>query len=105
MTMRPISVCRVSLAACATIGIGLILAAVLLVPVLPHVQLDVVLTPRELADPQTRQTTLALLKKASGNQWLLWLGAGLAVTMSAGIGLVACRRAALPAGGADHAGA
>jgi hypothetical protein len=71
------------------------LVAVLLVPVIPHFQLDAVLTPQQLADPQTRQTTLALLKQASGNVWLLWFGAGLAVTVSAGIGLVASfRRAA-----------
>ena len=67
-------------------------AAVLLVPALPYFQLDAVLTPQQLADVQTRDATLALLKKASGNIWLLWFVAGLAVTSCAGIGLAAARR-------------
>jgi hypothetical protein len=69
------------------------LTAVVLVPALPHFQLDAVLTPQQLADVQTRDTTLALLKKASGNTWLLWFVAGLVVTTCAAIGLAASRRA------------
>jgi len=69
-------------------------AALVLVPALPYFQLDVVLTPQQLTDVQTRQTTLALLKKASGNTWLLWFVAGLVVTGWAAIGWVASRRVA-----------
>lgn len=67
------------------------LAADVLVPSLPHFQLDAVLTPQQLADVRTRDTTLALLKRASGNTWLLWFVAGLVVTSCAAIDLAAYR--------------
>ncbi len=91
--MRPINVSRFSLAACAAVGVCFMLAAVVLVPALPHFQLDGVLTPQELADVQKRDATLALLKRASGNTSLLWFAAGLLVTSCAGVGLAASRRA------------
>lgn len=94
LTMRPIDLCRLSLAACAAVGICFMVAALVLVPALPYFQLDVVLTPEQLTDVQTRQTTLALLKKVSGNTWLLWFVAGLVVTGWAAIGWVASRRVA-----------
>lgn len=90
--MRPIDICRLSLAACAAVGVCFMLVAVLLVPVLPHFQLDAVLTPQQLADVETRDATLALLKRASGNTWLFWFVAGLVVTGCAVVGLVASRR-------------
>ena len=88
--MPAMQVCRASLAACLAVGIGFMLVAVLLVPALPHFQLDAVLTPQQLADIPTRDTTLALLQKANGNAWLLWFVAGLAVASCAGTGLAAC---------------
>jgi hypothetical protein len=67
--------------------------AAVVVPALPHFQLDAVLTAQQLADVQTRDSTLALLKRASGDTWVLWFLAGLIMTASAGIGLQASRRA------------
>jgi hypothetical protein len=90
--MRPINVCRFSLAACAAIGVCFMLVGVVLVPTLPHLQLDVVLTPQQLAEVETRESTLALLKRASGKMWFFWSAAGLVVTLCAGIGLAASRR-------------
>lgn len=53
------------------IGFGLIV-----LPILPAAQLDVVLTPAQLRDDALREQTLAMLQKAGGNQWLLWVTAG-----------------------------
>lgn len=88
--MPALRICRFSLAVCLAVGVGLMLIAVLLIPALPHFQLDAVLTPQQLADIPTRDSTLALLKKANGNTWLLWFAAELVVTSCAGIGLAAC---------------
>ncbi len=69
------------------IGVLFMLVGLIVVPILPYAQLDAVLTRSELADPAKRADTLALLKKASGNQWLLWTVGGLAVTAVSAIGL------------------
>lgn len=90
--MPALRVCRISLTICAVVGASLMLAAILIVPSLAYFQLDRVLTPEQLADPQTREATLVLLKKAGGNMWLVWFGAGLAVAVSAGVGLIASFR-------------
>lgn len=86
--MPALHICRISLAVCGIIGMSFMLAALLFVPVIPLFQLDRVLTPEQLANPQTREATLALLKKAGGNMWLVWFWAGFAITFSAGIGLI-----------------
>lgn len=93
-TMPPLAACRISLVACLLIGVAIILFAIVLVPTMPHFRLDGVLTPHELADPPTREATLALLKKTNRNEWVLWFLAGLAVTVTAGVGLFASRRKA-----------
>lgn len=91
-SMQPIIICRTSLAACAAVGMCLMLIGVVLVPTLPHFQLDSVLTAEQLADAPTRDATLALLKRANGNLWLLWFAAGLITTSCAVVGLLASRR-------------
>jgi hypothetical protein len=66
------------------------------VPVIPYAQLDAVLSPEELADREVRDSTLAMLKKASGNQWLFCTLAGVALGIIASIGLRASGRLTLP---------
>ena len=54
------------------LGLGFLLVGLVIIPVIPHFQLDVVLTQDELTDDALRNSTLAMLKKASGNQWVVW---------------------------------
>jgi hypothetical protein len=61
-------------AGAALLGLGL-----LVVPVLPHFQLDVALTPEQLRDKAVVEQTTELLERASGNQWAIWSLAGLLV--------------------------
>lgn len=69
------------------LGIAWVAFGLLIVPILPWVQLDRVLTPDELADPQKKEATLALLKHARGNVWLFWTGAGVCLIVVSAIGL------------------
>ena len=89
--MPPQRTCRISLAVCFAMGALLMIIAVLLVPALPHFQLDRVLTFEELVDPATREATLTLLKKAQGNSYLALFLAGAIVAVAAGVGLFALR--------------
>jgi hypothetical protein len=75
------------------VGVGLMLVGLVVVPLSPHFQLDAVLTPAELADEVKREATLGVLKRASGNQWLLWTGAGGVVVFFSAVGLRAAREA------------
>ena len=56
-------------------------------PVLPHFQLDVVLTQDQLKDDALRESTLETLDKASGNQSLFWIVGGIAQIVIGAIGL------------------
>ncbi len=67
-------------------GIGLVIIGLILVPVLPHIQLDAVLTSAELADDSKRSETLALLQKASGNGWLITTGLGVFIFVVSFVG-------------------
>ena len=74
------------------IGVNISLTGLFVFPSLPYFQLDVVLSPEELADDATREATLALLKHPSnGNQWALWTVAGLLVVAFSALGLYAER--------------
>jgi hypothetical protein len=79
--------CRTCFGILLAIGVLFLFVGLLVVPVLPYFQLDAVLSPGELADPAKRAASLALLQKASGNQWLLWTAGGLAVTVASAVGL------------------
>ena len=82
----------VCLSALLFIGLVISLTGLFVFPSLPYFQLDVVLSPDELADDATREATLALLKRASnGNQWALWTVAGLLVVAFSTLGLYAQR--------------
>ncbi len=92
MTTSRERTCRACLGVLLATGVFFLVVGLLVVPVLPHIQLDAVLSPGELADPAKRAATITLLQKASGNQWLLWTAGGLAVTVVSAVGL----RAAWP---------
>ncbi|MGL4463136.1 MAG: hypothetical protein ACRC1K_13390 [Planctomycetia bacterium] len=72
------------------VGVLMLLAG-LAAPLRPYFQLDVVLTPEQLADEGTRNTTQALLLKASGNEWLFWIGGGSIVVGASLVGLTTTR--------------
>src|SRR5579883_173765 len=75
------------------VGLGFLFVGLLVKPIMPYIQLDRVLTPEELLDPNKRDATVALLKKAAGNEWLFWTASGLVVTVTSGIGLRTIREA------------
>jgi hypothetical protein len=85
-------ICTVCFISVIVLGVGFVAIGVLLTPVLPYFQLDAVLSPKELADPQVRDVTLVILKKAGGNQWLLWFLAGAMPCAIGGVGLFASMR-------------
>ena len=55
-----------------------LIVGIFVIPTLPYIQLDAVLSGEELDNDALRESTLALLKKASGNQWALWALGGVA---------------------------
>ncbi len=74
------------------IGVVLSLIGLLVIPSLPYVQLDAVLSPDELADDAKREATLAMLKRLNNNnQWAIWTVAGLLVVAFSAVGLYAER--------------
>lgn len=73
------------------LGSAFLIFGLILIPVMPHFQLDVVLTQEELKDETLRETTLAMLKKASGNQWVIWTLGGAAQLAIGVVGLMANR--------------
>jgi hypothetical protein len=85
MRNSPERTCRICFLVLANVGFGF-LGVGLIMPILPYFQLDAVLTPSELADPQKVASTLALLKKAVGNEGLLWALGGLVVIVTSVIG-------------------
>ena len=90
--MRPGTICTACFVAVIILGVGFVALGVLVIPVLPYFQLDVVLSPKELADPGVRNTTLTLLKRATGNQWLVWTTAGAVLCIIGAIGIRALSR-------------
>jgi hypothetical protein len=91
MPTSQVRICRICFGVLLALGVGLLVMGLIIVPVLPHFQLDVVLTPAELADTQKREATLRMLRMATGNQWLFWTGAGLVASCASSIGLRAMR--------------
>lgn len=69
------------------VGLGFLLIGMAVEPFMPVFALDRVLTPEELADPEKRQATQALLERAQGNRWLIWSLAGIIVAVLSGVGL------------------
>ncbi|MCG8583362.1 MAG: hypothetical protein MI757_01450 [Pirellulales bacterium] len=74
------------------LGLAFVVIGILVITRLPIFQLDVVLSPEELKDDALRESTMAILKKASGNQWLFWTIGGAANVLVGTIGLLANRR-------------
>jgi hypothetical protein len=66
----------------------------IIVPILPHFQLDAVMTRDELIDKRKRESMLALLRNANGNLGLAWAGAGLITICAGSCGLWASGRTA-----------
>jgi hypothetical protein len=85
--MAPPRICTVCFVAVISLGVGFIAVGTLVIPVLPYIQLDVVLSLKELADSQIHDATLSMLKKAGRNQWLMWSLAGAILCVIGGIGL------------------
>jgi len=83
------STTRLCFIAVIFLGLVFIFFGVVIIPILPHFQLDVVLTQEELADEARLTSTLAMLKKASGNQWLFWVVGGVVQIVIGGVGLKA----------------
>jgi hypothetical protein len=73
------------------VGVGFTLVGLLVIPILPAFQLDAVLSEAELRDDKVREATMALLRRAVGNGWILWTVAGLLVVMLSATGLY-CER-------------
>ena len=95
--MSASSTCTVCFGAVIVVGVGFVCSGLFVILTLPHFQLDVVLSPSELADPQIRDATLALLKKAyKGNEWLMWTTAGAILSVIGCVGLVASLRVRMP---------
>ena len=76
-------------------GLWQVFVGLVIVPVLPHFQLDRVLNENELADDATRERTLAILKRAAGNQWFFWAAPGAIVSIISALGLCAANHAVL----------
>ena len=56
--------------------------------IMPAVQLDAVLTPKELADPVLRKATQARLWQQRGDSWFYWCLAGGAVAVPSYVGVL-----------------
>jgi len=69
------------------VGLGLVFFGCFVEPALPFFAMDRVLSPAELHDSTTYDATLALLKRAEGNRWLLWCIAGVVVAATSSVGL------------------
>jgi hypothetical protein len=78
----------ICLAAQLIVGLLLLVVGIFVMPYMPYFQLDRVLTPTELADDNKRTATLEMLRKASGNQWLLWTIAGTTTVVLSVLGLL-----------------
>jgi hypothetical protein len=92
-TTRKNNICTLCFLAVIILGLGFLALGVVVIPTLPYFQLDAVLSPEELADPQVQDATLSLLKKAGGNQWLMWSVAGVMLCIIGGIGMLASLQA------------
>ncbi|MBA3314167.1 MAG: hypothetical protein M3552_14490 [Planctomycetota bacterium] len=68
------------------VGFFLMLMGVVIEPLLPLHQVDVVLTREQLADEEIRHHTQEMLQRARGNIPFAWLAAGLAAEASGWIG-------------------
>ncbi len=90
--MNPGRTCTICFLAVVLLGVGFVVIGVFVIPVLPHFQLDVVLSPTQLADPRVRDATLAVLERANGNQWLMWTVAGVVLCLVGVTGMHASLR-------------
>jgi hypothetical protein len=91
MGFRRSGVARACFAAVVFIGLSFVFNGLIIIPARPNFQLDAVLTPAELADATQRNATLAMLKRAAGNDWLFWTGSGILIVAFAAVGLWAIR--------------
>jgi hypothetical protein len=91
MSLSRPAVTRFCFAALLVLGVGLLLVGLLVVPYEPYFQLDVVLNRLELADEDKKRATLELLKRASGNRWIIWSVFGISVSGLSAVGLWASR--------------
>ncbi len=98
MERRRSGLSTICFAVLLVVGVGFLFIGLVVIPVLPYFQLDAVLTPAELADESKKEVTLAMLKRAAGNAWVLWSGAGLVVGTVSALGLWAARGASEPGG-------
>ena len=74
--VRNTSTIQLCFIATILLGFGFLVLGFIIVPIRASFQLDAVLTPQEWADDAIRESTFALLKKASGNEWSLWVIGG-----------------------------
>jgi hypothetical protein len=70
-------------------GIAVSLFGLIAVPGFPYIQLDRVLSRDELRDESKKEATLALLKRAQGNQAIACTGAGVFIVACSALGLYA----------------
>ena len=87
MECRSARLPRICFAAILALGASFMAIGMFVIPVLPHFQLDRVLTPAELADESKSAATLALLERAMGNTWLFWSLGGLIMIAMSAVGL------------------
>lgn len=91
MTGREIAIVRLCFIGVILSGASFIVAGATLNVLVPYAQLDVVLSPEQLRDAELRAFTLALLQKASGRQWLLWILGGVVQLVLGCLGLQSSR--------------
>lgn len=89
--MSPQRTCKICFSLLLALGILWTAIGLLVIPALPYVQLDAVLTMEELRDSAKREATLKLLQKAQGNESPFWTAAGLLVAGISVTGLKAAR--------------
>lgn len=92
MSLSPQQVCNWCFAITLFFGMAWVAIGVMVVPLRHHIQLDVVLTPEELADARIKEKTLEMLKRTGGNEWVIWTVAGAGLMAVSGVGLVAVNR-------------
>lgn len=90
--MTPVRTCQCGFLLVMLTGAGFLAIGLFVVPILPYFQLDVVLSPAELADARVCGSTLEMLKAAGGNLWLMWTVAGIVLASIGTIGFRASLR-------------
>ena len=86
---RKLNTVRICFVAVIVAGLASMVVGLAVMPFRYLFQLDAVLTPAELRDPQVCESTAALLKNAAGNEWLLWTLFGIIQMVIGTVGLLA----------------